>query len=703
MTPARPPAPPASRAGRFLPRLGVTGAFVLLLVVAILHTRQERFFYFWDNFAYHRATLESLSALEQPGASWAQHLRISMQSGFSQMFTVTLAPLMHWLGEGRLTFIGGIVGFYLLPCALLCALVVNRLCPLRRWAWVPVFVTCATLPVFWRASLTGYPDIGGLCILLLTLLLIASDLGYRHWRTALIVGPALAATFLFRRHLVYAIIPLMAVVTCSAFLHTWLHAPARFRGIVGLGLRLATSALLATAIIWAVAPNYFRELVSTNFRELYMPFTYPVAHAWSAHINYVGVLYWLAAGAGFGWTIARGGAGRWVSWMLIAYMTASLCIWVFYLRYLSVQYNLHFAIAVSVGCGLLVAQLLRAAKPAAAVALAILCATLWLERLAFFEVLPNSAERLLPVRIRPLRTPDYAAIESLIRYLREVAVAPKNNVLVISSSQVINSDMLTVGEGALFGRNRRRLAVMNGSHADTVQPYPLRDMLAADWLVLVTPFQHHLRRDDQGVVLAPYLCLTEQAPFAADWRKTDRTFELSGGIVATVFERVRSTDFATEADTARRTFATVGIKDAWTGPFMVGLAATGAEYFDVRLLTPAGPGRMTVDFEQIRFRPGQDEVRLFIRTAGHEKTIGGKLEGSLQRPVRLRATFLPDDGADQELTATHATEVVLPGGDFSFPVPSVPGLVVVHCAPIEPIAAGSPWGIAIRPLTLGNP
>jgi hypothetical protein len=228
-------------------------------------------------------------------------------------------------------------------------------------------------------------------------------------------------------------------------------------------------------------------------------------------------------------------------------------------------------------------------------------------------------------------------------------------------------------------------------------------MLAADWLVLVTPFQHHLRVEDQGVVLSTYQCMTEDAPYAADWKKIERSFPLSGGATATVYERLRPTAEPVEVETARRVFETVGMKDAWTGPFMVGLAATGAEYFDFRIVTPVGPASANVDFEQVRFRPGQEEVRLFVRTSGREDSIDGRVEGAAQRSVHVWASFQPDQGTAGSLTPTHAAGPIAPGGTFGFRVPTFPGVIVLHFVRTEPIPDGTPWGIAIRPLTLRTP
>lgn len=698
------PAPPtvSQRLRTWAPWVCVSVLFAGFIGLTVSYVRSERFFYFWDNFAYHRAALESLSVFQLPGTSWTQHLRASMQSGFSELFTVPMAPLMDWLGGGRVVFIAGIVGFYLLPCAFLCTLVVHRLLPLARWQWPLVFLACATFPVLWRASLAGYPDIGGIMIGLGAILLITGDRGFRKWSTALILGVLLALTFLFRRHLVYLIIPLMGATSVFALVDGRRAGNAR-RGLqmAGTLARLAVTTLLTVGIIWAVAPRYFRELVSTNFRELYLPFQFPILDVWRQHRDYIGIVYWLLGLAGWIWALAPRGAARWMGGLLLVYLAGSIGIWVFYLRYMSVQYNLHFAVIVAIGVGLLMNLLSRnLTRPALPLLLAAGLALLWLDRLAFVRLpLPAAAESVLPFKLPPLVNPNYAEIKKLITFLRAHCTPPHNHVLVVASSQVINSDMLAVGEGALWGRDHRQMDIMNGSHADTVQPYPLRDMIAADWLVVALPFQHHLRVEDQGVVLAPYQAMTEPSRYREDFRPLEPTFALEGGITLAVYQRTAVTAFPTQVEAARRIFDTVGTTDAWTGPFMPGEARTGAEYFDARLIVPSSPGEYTVDFSQVRLRDGQRSVIVFARLAGGPaQRVSGHLADSGGEAVEIDSSFFPDDRLDMALPAS-APQVVGSGTDFKVAVSSPEkGVLALEFNPRKIPSSGSPLGLVVRKL-----
>lgn len=676
-------------------------AGLFFLALTIRYIQAEKFFYFWDSFAYHRATLESLAALEQPDTAWLKHLRLSMQSGFSQMFTITIAPLMVMFGEGRVVFISGIVGFYLLPYAVCATLLINRMTPLQRWQWPMAFIACATLPVLWRASLSGYPDIGGMALALIAFLMVASDLGYKRWTTAIAMGVLLAGIFLFRRHLVYSIIPLMTATSVLSIFHCLLEEKSRrWRWALGAVLRIGCTTALTIFLIWLVAPNYFRELISNNFRDLYLPYQVPVQTALSTHWNYIGLFYWVGGGLGLLWGLFHGGRTRWICCFLLVYLIISCCIWFFYLRYLSVQYNLHFGFVISVGIGLLGALLHAHSRSwIPSVILTCLLMGLWLDRLCFVRVVPSALNWALPAQLPPLQTADYEEIKSLIVFLHERAHTLKYETLVAASSQTINSDMLKIGERALYGSDQSRLSIMNGSHVDTVQPYPLRDMIAADLILVATPFQHHLAKGDQGVVEAITETFLSDSAFARDFRRIDTDFSLRSGVRLELHERINPTSYSTQVDTARHVFNIVGVSDAWNGPFMIGDAATGAEYYDMRLIIPQSNGRYTLDLTQVRLRPGQTSITLFVRTSGDRvRHIRGDIGGM---GVGVIAELYSD--LDPTTPMWQSQDSWPDNSDIDLPFQSVEqGILALTLEPKIETALGAPLGFRIGNLRISE-
>ena len=688
---------------RSIPWILTIALGIAALLFTIQYVRSERFFYFWDSFAYHRATLESLQRADGGLLAWLHGLRDSIQSGFSQLFTTPLILLMRCFGDDRAVYICGLVGCFLLPFAWVTSRIVNRMTPVAGAATPLVFATCAALPVLWRATLSGYPDIGGVTIAMLAVLVHFRDPTMRYWRTALSLGGIFALSFLFRRHLIYVVFAMMA--TISFFTLIRIHAerlPRKWMVVAWALLRMSVVPGIVVTTIALIAPTYFAELTSTNFRELYKPFQQSQWIAFDQHWNLIGTFYWAVAATGFAlaWRDRR---HRWEISFLVAYLAVSFAIWTLYLRYLSIQYNLHFAFVIACGVGALVAVLWNRGQYGRYIAggIALLVVGLWVDRLSTRTPIPSFADGILPSRLPPLRDCNYNELARLVLRLRSLNGNPSSPVLVAASSIVINSDMLTNGEGALFGRTQRRIAFMNGSHADTVQPYTLRDLIAADWVVHVSPLQLHLRLEDQGVVESEFRAFSESWPIARDFVPDTEVYHLQPGIEARIFRRLRRTGLPAQIDTARRIFDRVGVCDAWTGVWMMGQAATGAEYFDARLIVPRGRDVYFADLNQVRPPAEQPSVTIFGRVIGYgTHMVTGVPSGTGVANWTMKVSLWPD--AANPSGEVWRQDVVLANGTaFAIRLPtSGPAVLAIELVPTTPLSTGTPLGWGIEQLHL---
>ena len=177
---------------------------------------------------------------------------------------------------------------------------------------------------------------------------------------------------------------------------------------------------------------------------------------------------------------------------------------------------------------------------------------------------------------------------------------------------------------------------------------------------------------------------------------------LTNDLTISIFERIHPTGYETQIDTARRVFDAVGISDAWTGPFMTGLAATGAEYFDARLIVPIARGVFHADLEQVRFRENQSEIILFVRlTAESHRRLTATFLGSSDTDAQLHAEFFRDDSATNLDPVWTQQQKVRHGDGFEVTVPaSGPGLLALHLIPAKQPAPGAPLGVQLANLTL---
>ena len=675
----------------------------LMAGIAVAYVHREKVFYAWDGSAYHRSAWESLDQSHSV-IDWCKYLRLTMQTGFSQLFTVPIVPWMNLFGDGRAAFISGITFFYITGFAIVCAALTYShkagSQAERIGYWLSV-ICCASLPVCWRASLAGYPDVGGVAISMIAVWVYFRDFPYERWSTSISLGLLFSLTFLFRRHLVYAVIAEMLTASIFvAFFHFRRNGRNQIIKLLMNYVRMGVTTGIVLVAVALLAPDYLHELLTTNFKELYKPFQFTFAEAVGQHVGLIGGFYLLFGLGGLVFGLFDANARPKAAYLL-AYFVFSFVTWVGYLKYLSIQYTLHFAFPIACGIGTLAALLWKRRKSSlniAALGLTTCMVVLLLDRLGFIEAAPQVLERRLPGKFAPFNDPNYPVLRELITYLRD-HVGKDDIVSVDASSIIINSDMLTIGEGALYGRQNRILHILNGSHADTVQPYPLHDMLIADWVVHVSPLQTHLHLQDQGVVQSEFEAFQQEWPISRDFALDRKTFHLSNpGVDIKIFKRAKPTDPATARATAARVFSVVGSGDAWTGVFMVGRATSWAEYYDVHFLVPKAHDKATFDFRQVRLAHDQKSVDVYIEA---KRGAAGVIKGTLSSDAPGDVTLVLREDVHAGLSGQQfsATQTVHPGGPFTFELPSSDddepvAEMEIACA-TTPVF-GTAWGVMLN-------
>ncbi len=132
------------------------------------------------------------------------------------------------------------------------------------------------LPTVWASTLRGYPDAGGAALLLVAVALHLRNAaaGSRLWRVAL-VGVAVGASILFRRHYAYAAVSVIAAIV--------IHDCARLVSAVassGRPLPQMRRAVLEWAVVGAamagtlltLGPAFLTHLLAHDYYELYRSF-----------------------------------------------------------------------------------------------------------------------------------------------------------------------------------------------------------------------------------------------------------------------------------------------------------------------------------------------------------------------------------------------------------------------------------------------
>src|SRR5262249_37174477 len=125
-----------------------------------------------------------------------------------------------------------------------------------------------------------------------------------------------------------------------------------------------------------------------------------------------------------------------------------------------------------------------------------------------------------------------------------------NDDLLWHANRVLHEDVLSYGSGHFW--DSRHLNILHWVPlADSRDTYPLDKLMAAEYVVVATPFQCHPHPEEQKVVQVVVNAFTEPWPFARDFVRLPETFTVGDGVQVAVYRRQRPTSLATAIQTLK--------------------------------------------------------------------------------------------------------------------------------------------------------
>lgn len=540
---------------------GVKGDAALLLATTLVaaamafgYVSSERFFYFWDYAMYQDLTADTATAFRSSVGAGVRTVMQSMAGDYNGLFTLPLLPLSLGGDLSRRQFIVSLAVVYQVPFALAMGAVLSQVCLGRRRLvfWATVWVTLL-MPTIWAPTLRGYPDAGGAALVLVAVWLHLRNAaeGSRLWRVAL-VGVAVGASILFRRHYSYAAVAFVAAVA--------IHDTVRVVGsgvtpsLVAprMGRAVLEWAVLGTAItgtLLILGPAFAIHMLAHDYYQLYRSFLMSPAEEFGLFRDFFGRGFWLLSLGGWvvGWRY--GAVSRTPAAFVFLFGAISLGLWVWVARQWGSHYGFHVVILLVPGlvaAGVVASERLRGTRGWARVACGAAAAVVVGLNL-YLSWAPRPVRLLRPVRpwfaarYPPMIRADYAEMLRLLDYVRSIAGGDEA-VYVGGSSETINFDIL-----ARADRTHRRsggpdLNVLEVPQVDSRDWYPLEELLRAQVVVITTPFQRHLAPEAQDVVRMVDVAFTEGWEIARDFSPLPERFRLEGGAEVTVYRRTRPTE-----------------------------------------------------------------------------------------------------------------------------------------------------------------
>ena len=469
-------------------------------------------------------------------------------------------PLLPWillLGEHRWSFILAIYATYFLTYALLLVhLVRTRFPEERALSGALACVAIALTPHTFMHILQGYPDIGGATCMLAAIVALEAWLGSGRIRWAIVAGVATAVAVIFRRHYVYAALALYAALLIEALIvgiGRWTSRarpittlrPARFvRGVLAAGL---TSALVV-AVVW---PELVAQVLNAGPHR-FAPWELTLLDTGSDVLDTVGLLPLACACVGWAWLVRQPGPQSAGLRLVLGATPCWVAVWVLHSRQEPYHYPHWMPHFVALGLTFSALASVRLVRLRGRLIALSVVATVGLGAGVYRPAWLSNPGRLplWPSPYDQLTHPDYDQVLALVRYLRQSA-ARRDLIVVGASSVLLNDDLLRSADGILAHGPEERLNISLTPQVDT-EPAPVEFLLRAEYVVVATPFQYHLRPEVQNVVRAIIEPFTAGWPLAADFELLPSAFTLSQGVQVHVLHRRRESSEETATDTARR-------------------------------------------------------------------------------------------------------------------------------------------------------
>lgn len=569
-------------------------AFFVLGVIAITSTyvSSEHTFYWWDYITYQKWTRETATTLLESshnGLHKAIDLFLrawrSTARDYNDFPTLLLFPFFLAFGDSRLVYVLSIALVYLLPFALVLGAIAVKLIPSspRIVYWSTALLTLL-IPVVWAPTLRGYPDAGAALLISLAILVYLQDVKLRSWRQIALIGFLIATTALFRRHFVYDCIAFFASVILQTLIAFGVQVNQQSRqvwhNLLKRGTQIGWTVTASLIALTLLGLPFLVKVITTDFHHLYA--SYEVSSDKS--LQYYGLAYgliaWIVAGLGFAVGIGTRVLSRPVATFIVTFNSFLLLQWVFVLKQPNLHYNLHFTPFVVLGFaafGWTAWSRLRKRTRTLVLGVSslylIFNAVIGLAPVDLLKNTPIHPTRFSPsysgmgfsgdtaftklsalfsAHYPPLRHPDYDEIVRLVEYLRSVAGA-RDPIYIAASSELFN-DSIVVSADTVIADDRplpqqEQLNVLPSPTTDSGDFYPLENLFQAQYVVVASPFQHHLRVEEQDVVRVVVDAFSENWEIAQDFTHLPVEFALTNGAVVSVYQRSRSTS----RETAQRT------------------------------------------------------------------------------------------------------------------------------------------------------
>lgn len=505
--------------------------FLLFNIGSVLYLVNSRTVFFWDTAGYWKNAYFLSDLFTQDFFAFVQKVYFSvLESDYNYIIDIPMALLCTLFGKSRMVFILGIVNLYFLPIAILIFAFA------KTQTNKPILITFCllfTFPYLIFAALTGFIDIGGIFCTLSAFFLYQKNKSRQFDTGFFTIGLLLAFSVVLRRWYAFYAVSFVTAVTIDCIFFKKSFRPLR-------------EILFSSGFFLLF---FFQDLVTkklmVSYTDAYSAYSLGIQTDYFLFVRYFGIvilgiflfysvrLFRLFA---YGESAVFCMVQFFVCFLLfvrvqthgqqhLALYVPSL-LYIFFLFYSKIiaQYSKNFVIPV-----LLLFSFLPTANT-------------FVLRQQPVLIKDISKNALLPnFSLYPPRRQDIEELLCLVQWL-DLEIGKKDKtVSILSSSFVLNKDILTNVESSLSQKpvySIKRNYILDIPNVDKRDGFPYT-LFACDYVVVPSPLQTHLPSGTQMVIELPCQYFYEGIGFAAAFEKLSVTFQLNDGVTVSIYKKVR--------------------------------------------------------------------------------------------------------------------------------------------------------------------
>jgi hypothetical protein len=533
-----------------------TICFIFLLIciflIAHIYISSEKYFYFWDYANYSDKVNRLVEKWQVSPLKVFEKVFDSLGDNYSDLPSLLILPFRLLFGESRLVFIVSLTFVYLLPFSLAMGYIATLLISAPKYLvfWSTTFISIL-IPTIWVPVLRGYPDIGSVVLIAIALTIYWKDFRLKKTKSIIAIAALMSTAVFFRRHFAYGFRAfILALILDTLCTYLRIHRIYWHNKIFKVLFIKAKRTIVLAVVFLVFSPILVFKTLFIDYRTLYSSYEVSLAENFIYYGESYGWLFWSLAIFGFLLGFRTKIFNLRQAQFLILFGFCSIIQWIFFSRQLGVHYTTHFSIFIVLGISALFWAVGRIKQSITRWLLfaangVILIANFCLG-LTSVSLKPFPARSIFAISEPPLLRQDYSQFVELLEYLKKLNPDEKP-IYVGASSWLFNSSV--VKSGGSYLHPPIQLPIIGTSDIDSRDVYPLYRLLKAHYVIIATPFQHHLAPSQQKVVQVVMDAFIQNWRFAQDFKQLPAQFHLEKNMTIRIYERVRPASVDTMLET----------------------------------------------------------------------------------------------------------------------------------------------------------